>query len=264
MRGLMMDFPLTLVHILERAGKIFGDVEIVSRRPDRRISRYTYREFYRRARKLARALELAGMKPGDRVATLLWNHSSNLECYFGIPAAGGVMHTLNLRLHSEEIAYIANHARDRFLIFDEVLLPLYESIRSTKSPSRTAPSVFFFRMSSAPFPMECRKLCKHFSRKPIDKFRLSRNRRESGCFHVFHLRHHRQAEGRGLFASRPGAAQPRGLSLGQFCGQQQRYHPACLVHVPRKRLGRAVRSGHDGRETRVSQARISTPKACSS
>jgi acyl-CoA synthetase (AMP-forming)/AMP-acid ligase II len=130
MRGLMMDFPLTLVHSLERAGKIFGDVEIVSRRPDGRLMRYTYRDFYRRARKLARALELAGLKRGDRVATLLWNHSSNMECYFGIPVAGGVMHTLNLRLHPDELAYIANHARDRFLIVDDVLLPLYESLRN--------------------------------------------------------------------------------------------------------------------------------------
>jgi fatty-acyl-CoA synthase len=129
MRGLMMDFPLTLVHVLERAGNVFADVEIVSRRPDRRLTRYTYREFYRRARKLARALELAGLKSGDRVGTLMWNHSSNLECYFGIPVAGGVMHTLNLRLHPDELAYIANHGQDRFLIIDDVLLPIYESLR---------------------------------------------------------------------------------------------------------------------------------------
>jgi fatty-acyl-CoA synthase len=129
MRGLMMDFPLTLVHVLERAGSVFGDIEIVSRRPDRRLTRYTYREFYHRTRKLARALELAGLKSGDRVGTLMWNHSSNLECYFGIPVAGGVMHTLNLRLHPDELAYIANHARDRFLIIDDVLLPVYESLR---------------------------------------------------------------------------------------------------------------------------------------
>jgi fatty-acyl-CoA synthase len=133
MLGLMMDFPLTLVHILERSGKLFGDVEIVSRRPDRRINRTTYGEVYKRARKLARALQASGMKPGDRVATLLWNHSANLECYFGIPVAGGVMHTLNLRLHPDELAYIANHARDRFLIVDDVLLPVYESFRS-KAP----------------------------------------------------------------------------------------------------------------------------------
>ena len=130
MRGLMMDFPLTLVHVLERAGKLFGDVEIVSRRPDRRLSRCTYRDVYLRSRKLARALQLAGMKPGDRVATLLWSHSTNLECYFGIPVAGGVMHTLNLRLHPDELAYIANHGQDRFLIVDDILLPTYESFRA--------------------------------------------------------------------------------------------------------------------------------------
>ncbi len=130
MRGLMMDFPLTLASILDRAGKIFGGVPIVSRRPDRSLSRSNYRDMYLRARKLARALELAGLQRGDRVATLMWNHSAHLECYFGIPAAGGVIHTLNFRLHPDELAYIANHARDRFLIVDDVLLPAYEAIRA--------------------------------------------------------------------------------------------------------------------------------------
>ncbi|HKV03535.1 MAG TPA: long-chain fatty acid--CoA ligase [Candidatus Acidoferrales bacterium] len=130
MRGTMMDFPLTLAPILERAGKLFGEVEIVSRRPDRSVTRCTYGDIHRRARRLARALQLAGMARGDRVATLMWNNTAHLECYFGIPAAGGVMHTLNLRLHPTELAYIANHARDRFLIVDDVLLPVYESFRS--------------------------------------------------------------------------------------------------------------------------------------
>ena len=142
MQGLMMDFPLTLTAILERAGRIFRDVEIVSRRPDRSLFRTTYRDIYLRARKLARALELAGLKPGDRVATLLWNHSAHVECYFGIPAAGGVTHTLNCRLHPDELAYIANHARDRFLIVDDALLPAYESIRA---------SVPFERVLCVPF-----------------------------------------------------------------------------------------------------------------
>src|SRR5271169_280727 len=130
MRGLMMDFPLTLVPIFERAGKLFGKTEIVSRRPDRSLGRSTYGEMYRRGRKLARALELAGLRTGERVATLMWNHAAHLECYFGIPAAAGVIHTLNFRLHPEELAYIANHARDRFLIVDDALLPVYESFRT--------------------------------------------------------------------------------------------------------------------------------------
>ena len=126
MRGTMMDFPLTLPTILERAGKLFGKVEIVSRRPDKSFVRSTYADFYRRARRLARALELAGLRRGDRVATLMWNHAAHFEAYFGVPCSGGVLHTLNLRLHPDEIAYIANHARDRFLIVDDVLLPIYE------------------------------------------------------------------------------------------------------------------------------------------
>ena len=130
MRGTMMDFPLTLVPILERAGRLFGRVEVVSRRPDRSINRSTYGDVYRRARRLARALELAGIARGDRVATLMWSHAAHLECYFGIPVAGGVLHTLNLRLHPLELAYIVNHARDRYLIVDDILLPVYESFRS--------------------------------------------------------------------------------------------------------------------------------------
>jgi fatty-acyl-CoA synthase len=88
------------------------------------LVRSNYGRVYRRARRLARALELAGLSRGDRVATLMWNHSAHLECYFGIPVAGGVLHTLNVRPHPEELAYIANHAPDRYLIVDDVLLPV--------------------------------------------------------------------------------------------------------------------------------------------
>jgi fatty-acyl-CoA synthase len=129
MKGTMMNYPLTLMHILERAGMLYGSVEIVSRMPDKSLHRYTYADFYRRARSLAKALQKAGLKRGDRVGTLMWNHYVHLETYFGIPAAGGVIHTLNLRLHPDEIAYIANHAGDRFLIVDDVLLPLLQKFR---------------------------------------------------------------------------------------------------------------------------------------
>ena len=127
----MMHYPLTLSHSLERAGKFFPNAEIVSRRPDHTLHRYTYADLYRRARALAEALQKAGMERGDRVATLMWNHHAHLEAYFGIPIAGGVLHTLNLRLAPSEIAYIANHAQDRFLIVDDVLLPLYAKIRDS-------------------------------------------------------------------------------------------------------------------------------------
>ncbi|MBI4206184.1 MAG: long-chain fatty acid--CoA ligase [Betaproteobacteria bacterium] len=129
MQSTMMRFPLTLDHILERAGKLFGKSEIVSRLPDRTLHRYAYNDFHRRARALAGALQRLGLKRGDRVATLMWNHYAHLEAYFAVPCAGGVLHTLNLRLHPDDIAYIANHAGDRFLIVDDILLPLYDKFR---------------------------------------------------------------------------------------------------------------------------------------
>jgi fatty-acyl-CoA synthase len=129
MQTTMMNMPLSLNLLLERAHRPFAGVEVVSRRPDRSLHRTTYGEVYRRARQLAQALVKAGLKPGDRVGTLMWNHSVHLETYFGIPAAGGVVHTLNLRLFADDIAYIANHAGDRFLIVDDCLLPLFDKFR---------------------------------------------------------------------------------------------------------------------------------------
>jgi len=129
MRGLMMDFQLTVPTLLERASTVFSGVEIVTRRPDRRLTRYTWGDLYRRSRRLANALTKLGLQRSDRVATLLWNQSEHMEAYFGVPSAGGVLHTLNLRLHPDELAFIANHAGDRFLIVDDVLLPVLEKFR---------------------------------------------------------------------------------------------------------------------------------------
>ncbi len=129
MKSTMMRTPLNLSHFLERAGKLFGKQEIVSRMPHKSLHRYTYADFYRRARSLAEALTRAGLQRGDRVATLMWNHYAHYETYFGAIVAGGVLHTLNLRLAPQEIAYIADHAGDRFLIVDDILLPLFEQFR---------------------------------------------------------------------------------------------------------------------------------------
>ncbi len=125
----MQRVPLSINQLLERGGKLYPDSEIVSRRPDKSLVRHRFADFHRRARGLAAALLAAGLKTGDRVATLCWNHHAHLECYFGIPAAGGVMHTLNLRLSPDEIGWIAGHAQDRFLVVDDVLMPLYEQFK---------------------------------------------------------------------------------------------------------------------------------------
>jgi len=129
MQGTMMNFPLTLPHMLERAGKLFPKVEVVSRMPGGSLHRYTYADFYKRSKALAEVLGKLGLKKGDRVGTLMWNHYAHLEAYFGVPIAGGVLHTLNLRLHPSDIAYIINHGGDRFLIVDDVLLKLVLAIR---------------------------------------------------------------------------------------------------------------------------------------
>jgi fatty-acyl-CoA synthase len=146
----MMTTPLTLDWLLERAGKLFKTTPVISRRPDMSLHRCTYADIYRRSRQLAKALQHAGLKPGDRVATLMWNHYAHLEAYFGVPAAGGVLHTLNLRLFPEDIAYIVNHARDRFLIVDDVLLPLFEQFRKEVELERVI--VFPFGRTPSPGP----------------------------------------------------------------------------------------------------------------
>ena len=130
MKGLMMDYQLTLPTILRRVETYFPDKEIVTRLPDKSVHRYTYRDLARRSRQLAVALKELGLETGDRVATLCWNHYQHMECYFGIPCGGFVLHTLNLRLHPSDLTYIVNHAADRAVVVDRSLLPLLDQFRA--------------------------------------------------------------------------------------------------------------------------------------
>jgi fatty-acyl-CoA synthase len=126
----MMDVPLTLDRLVQRSERLFASVEVISRRADRSLHRTTFGAVCARARQLAEALARWGLKPGDRVGTLMWNHAAHLELYLGAPLAGGVVHTLNLRLHPDDLTYIINHGGDRVLVVDEVLLPLLEKFRA--------------------------------------------------------------------------------------------------------------------------------------
>jgi fatty-acyl-CoA synthase len=146
MQATMMNVALSLNHLLDRAGQMFADNEVVSRLPDKSLRRHSYGEYHRRTRALGSALQQLGLQKGDRVATLCWNHHAHLEAYFGIPAAGGVMHTLNLRLSPDEIGWIAGDAQDRFLIVDDVLLPLYRQFAHLHAFER----VIVFPFSGAP------------------------------------------------------------------------------------------------------------------
>ncbi|AEG13944.1 o-succinylbenzoate--CoA ligase [Desulfofundulus kuznetsovii DSM 6115] len=124
----MMKYPLLVRTILERSRQLFPKKEIVSR-DFSSIFRYTYGEFYERVCRLANVLEKLGVKRGDRVATLAWNNHRHLELYFAVPCIGAVLHTVNLRLFSEQIVYILNHAGDKLIFIDEDLVPIIEGIK---------------------------------------------------------------------------------------------------------------------------------------
>ncbi|MBC7500798.1 MAG: fatty-acid--CoA ligase [Herminiimonas sp.] len=125
--GQMMNQPLLISSIIKHADRYFGSNEIVSRRVEGDIHRYTYRDCHKRARQLANALGDLGVKIGDRVATLAWNGYRHMEAYYAVSGSGAVLHTINPRLHPEQIAYIANHAEDQYLLFDMTFLPLVEA-----------------------------------------------------------------------------------------------------------------------------------------
>src|SRR5262245_6967704 len=116
MDGLMMDFDLTLDAVLRRAEQHFFKKEIVTRQPDKSFHRYSYGDLVWRTKQLALALQRLGIKSGDAVGTLCWNHYRHFEAYFAIPIIGGVWHTLNLRLHPDDLEYIANDGNDRAII----------------------------------------------------------------------------------------------------------------------------------------------------
>ncbi|PWK13173.1 long-chain fatty acid--CoA ligase [Tumebacillus permanentifrigoris] len=124
----MMDFPLTLRTMFERAEKFFPKKEIVSRTMSG-LFRYTYADYARRTRRLSSALESLGVQRGDRVATFAWNDHRHLEAYFAIPCMGAVLHTVNIRLSPDHISYIVNHAQDRVMLVDETLVPLLEKVQ---------------------------------------------------------------------------------------------------------------------------------------
>ncbi|AMP03378.1 3-(methylthio)propionyl-CoA ligase [Collimonas pratensis] len=126
--GQMMSQPLLISSIIQHADRYFGANEIVSRRVEGDLHRYTYSECHSRARRLANALASLGVRMGERVATLAWNGYRHMEAYYAVSGAGAVLHTINPRLHPDLIAYIANHAEDQYLLFDTCFLPLVEAV----------------------------------------------------------------------------------------------------------------------------------------
>ena len=128
MLGLMQDQPLLISSLIEFAARHHASAEIVSRRVEGDVHRYTYREAGLRARRVANALDRLGLAEGDRVATLAWNGYRHFELYYGVSGSGRVVHTINPRLVPEQVAWIANHAEDQVLCFDMSFLPIVKAI----------------------------------------------------------------------------------------------------------------------------------------
>ena len=130
MLGLMQDQPLLISSLIDFVERHHGDAEIVSRRVEGDLHRYTWADVARRARQAAHALDGLNLAQGERVATLAWNGYRHLELYFGVSGSGRVLHTINPRLHPEQIAWIANHAQDQVLCFDMSFLPLVQAVHA--------------------------------------------------------------------------------------------------------------------------------------
>ncbi len=129
MQGLMMDMPLLISSLLSHADRYHGDAEIVSRLvEDGSLHRYTYRAAHARARKLANALRRLKIKEGQRVATLAWNGYRHFELYFAVSGSGAVLHTINPRLHPDQVAWIVNDADDQLVCFDLTFAPIIDAI----------------------------------------------------------------------------------------------------------------------------------------
>ncbi len=130
MLGLMQSQPLLISGLIDFAERHHGDAEIVSRRVEGDIHRYTYKDAAKRARQAANALDSLKLGMSDRVATLAWNGYRHFELYYGVSGSGRVLHTINPRLHPDQIAWIANHAEDQVLCFDLSFLPLVQAVHA--------------------------------------------------------------------------------------------------------------------------------------
>ncbi|MBC7620009.1 MAG: AMP-binding protein, partial [Candidatus Saccharibacteria bacterium] len=130
MLGLMQSHELLISSLIEFAERHHGEGEVVSRRVEGDIHRSSYKEIASRSRRVANALDSMNLPFSDRIATLAWNGYRHLELYFGVSGSGRVLHTLNPRLHPDQIVWIANHAEDSVLCFDMSFLPIVKAVHS--------------------------------------------------------------------------------------------------------------------------------------
>lgn len=128
MQGLMMNRPLLVSGAIDNAAEVHGSTEVVARTVEGGLHRYSYSAARERSKKLSKALIGLDVCDGDRVGSLAWNTYHHFELFYGVPGMGGVLHTINPRLHEDQIVFIANHAEDSWICIDAATLPIAERI----------------------------------------------------------------------------------------------------------------------------------------
>ena len=189
-----------------------------------------------RARRLATALKELGIEPGDPVATLLWNQPEHLELYFAVPAMGAVIHTLNPRLHRDELSFIVDDAEDRAIVVDESLLDVFETFHDARDFEHVI-------VVSRSEPVPDGYLDYEALIESADADGLARARRAAGGRHLLHVGHDGAAQGRGLLPPLPGSALARGRPSRRQLRDARRHGSARGADVSRQRLGTHLHSG---------------------
>ena len=243
MNGLMMQQPLLISSLLTHAERHHGEQEIVSRRVEGDVHRTTYRELAARSRRMANALAALGIGFGDRVATLAWNGYRHMELYYAVSGSGAVLHTLNPRLHPDQVVWLADHAEDQVLFFDLSFLPLIEAIAERVKTIKAF--VAMTDRAHMPAPSATSKvpnlLCyEELMARRQRRIRLARVRREHRGDAVLHLRRDRRSEGRAVQPPIDHAAHLCGGAARHVQLLGPRHHPAGRADVPRQRLGPAL------------------------
>ena len=236
----MMETPLNAWLLFDHSPRHAPEAELVSRTPSGEMERSTYAEFGRRTQQLMHALDHLGLAPGDRVATLAWNSARHLEAYFGVPCTGRVLHTLNVRVSPEELAFMLEDADDRAVLVDPDLLPHFEqALALGPSPAH----IIVLGDRGARHVAVRRHRLRGPPGRRADRLPAPRHRRAHAHGALLHVGDHRTAQGRRLHPSlhlppRPGRHLPR-----RHVDRTGRCRAAAGADVPRQRLGHALRGG---------------------
>ena len=256
MLGLMQDWPLLCHRIIDHAAINHADRTVITRSIEGPIHHTNYAEIRARALRVAQRLDRDGIKLGDRVATLAWNTWRHLESWYGIVGIGAVYHTINPRLFPEQIAWIINHAEDRVMMTDLTFLPLLEKL-ADKLPSIERYIIFTDAAHMPATSLRNAVAYETWLAEADGDFAWKTLRGKYRRRHVLHLRHHRQSQGRGLFASLERAAYDAVTAAGCDRPFVARCRLADRADVPCQLLGARFlfadggrSAGHAGRETR--------------